>query len=103
MKIDNNGLTPVSSQRTDGIQPASKKNAGQVNRTSISGKDRAEVTDSARLFAKARASLESAQEVENERLDMLKQQIQSGNYEVPVEELAKRLLSLRSVWNEGAE
>jgi flagellar biosynthesis anti-sigma factor FlgM len=58
------------------------------------------VTESARLLAKARAELDSAEEVENERIQMLKQQIASGNYEIPVDELAKRLLAKRSLFGE---
>ena len=95
MKIENSGMTPISPKRTDSIQSSDKKSASSSARVSISGKDRAEVTESARLLAKARTELENADGAENERLEMLKQQVQSGNYEIPVEELAKRLLAKR--------
>jgi flagellar biosynthesis anti-sigma factor FlgM len=100
MKIENNGTSPVPPKRTDGVQPNGKTGPGQPVRSTIAGKDRAEVTESARLLAKARAELDSAEEVENERIQMLKQQIASGNYEIPVDELAKRLLAKRSLFGE---
>jgi flagellar biosynthesis anti-sigma factor FlgM len=91
MKIENTGSTPVNPQRTENVQPANKKPASQEVRPVASGKDRAEVTESARLLAKARAALENSGDVENERVAMLKKQVESGNYEIPVDELAKRL------------
>ncbi len=95
MKIENNGSQPVAPRWTDSVQGASKKDAGQGVRPAASGTDRAEVTENARLLAKARAALENGADVESERVAMLKQQIESGNYQIPVEELAKRLLARR--------
>ncbi len=97
MKIENNGSMPVAPKRTDNVQAASKKDSSQGVRPATSGTDKAEVTESARLLAKARAALENSDDVESERVAMLKRQVESGNYQVPVEELAKRLLARRTL------
>jgi flagellar biosynthesis anti-sigma factor FlgM len=93
MKVENNGLTPLSSQKADGLQPAANHRASQAeNHNSVRGRDQAQVSEHARMLAKARTALENVEDVENKRLEVLQQQIQSGNYEIPVEELARRLL-----------
>jgi len=101
MKIENNGSMPVTPKRIEGVQPASKKTPIQGIHPTATSKDHAEVTDSARLLAKARAALEgvnteNVDDVDSKRVEILKQQIESGNYQIPVEELAKRLLSRRN-------
>ncbi len=101
MKIENTGSMPVTPKRTEGVQSSSKKTPVQGTRPTGEAKDRAEVTESARLLAKARAALDkvnpdNAGDVESERVEILKQQIENGNYQIPVEELAKRLLSRRN-------
>lgn len=101
MKIENNGLNPISPKRTEAAQGIDRKDtrseAGAIN----SGKDRAELSENARLLAKARASLEELSEVERERVERLREQIDSGTYTVPVEDLAKRLVSRLYTNNEG--
>ncbi len=102
MKIDNNGTAPISPKRTEGVNATGKKYPVPGSPTSISGKDRAEVTGSARMLAKARAALENAglessDEVENDRIEMLRQQVQNGNYQIPVEDLARRLIARRVI------
>jgi flagellar biosynthesis anti-sigma factor FlgM len=93
MKIDPNGILPVSPKKTEAVQSVSKNDSVSGSQAVAGSKDRVVVTGNARLLAKARAELESTSTVENERLDMLKQQIQQGTYEIPVDELAKRLLT----------
>lgn len=100
MKIENNGSTPITPKRTDSVQSTTRRDLNQTSRTSqAAGKDRAEVTENARLLAKARTAMDSLDEVESERLELLKQQIANGNYEIPVEELAKRLLAKNNLIN----
>ena len=101
MKIENNGMTPITPKRTEGSQAVDRKdNRGEVNATG-GYKDRAELSDNARLLAKARASLEELSEVERERVERLRDQIDSGTYTIPVEDLAKRLVSRLYTNNEG--
>ena len=100
MKIENNGMTPINPKRTEAAQGVDRKEARESS--AISGnKDRAELSENARLLAKARASLEELSEVERERVERLREQIDSGTYTVPVEDLAKRLVSRLYTNNEG--
>ncbi len=59
----------------------------------LSGKDAAVLSERARLLAKASAALEETPDVREERVRLLQEQVANGNYEVPVEALAKKLLS----------
>jgi flagellar biosynthesis anti-sigma factor FlgM len=104
MKIENNGSTPVSPKKVDNVSSAGKKTPLQRTANAEVGKDRAEVTENARLLAKARASLDSLDGAENERLDMLRREIESGNYQIPVEDLARRLYAKHNlISNSGDE
>lgn len=97
MKIENNGSTPVSPKKIDNVSSAGKKGSLQRTANAAMGKDRAEVTENARLLAKARVSLDSIQDVENERIEMLRREIENGSYQIPVEDLARRLLARRDL------
>ena len=101
MKIENNGMTPITPKRTEASQGVDRKDTkGEVSAAS-GNKDRAELSENARLLAKARASLEELSEVERERVERLREQIESGTYTVPVEDLAKRLVSRLYTNNDG--
>ncbi len=92
MKVENNSVTPLSSQNTDAAQRVDKKvNSSEVSSVS-QGRDRADVSENARLLAKARAALESNAEVENARVEMLRNEIKSGDYSVQVEEIARKMV-----------
>lgn len=95
MKIDSNGLNPIAPKKTEGAQAADKKPATResARTSSIQGKDRAELSESARLLAKARVSFDELNEEESARLETLKKQIEDGTYSVPVEDLARRMLA----------
>lgn len=91
MKIENNGLNPLSSQKTDAAYRAEKKaHSGEVQATG-SKHDRAEVSENARLLAKARVALDGVEEADESRLEALQKQIQEGTYSIPHEEIAARL------------
>lgn len=101
MKIENNGMTPINPKRTEAAQGIDRKDTRSEAGAISGGKDRAELSENARLLAKARASLEELSEVERERVERLREQIDSGTYTVPVEDLAKRLVSRLYTNNEG--
>jgi len=104
MKIENNGSTPVSPKKVDNVSSAGKKSPLQRTANVAMGKDHAEVTENARLLAKARMSLDSLENVENDRIEMLRREIESGSYQIPVEDLARRLLAKRDlISNDGDE
>jgi len=91
MKIENNGITPLSTQRPEAPSRVEKKSGATEVNTVRSGQDKAEMSENARLLAKARAALGNQEEVDSERLSMLKQQIGSGDYTVQVGDLARKL------------
>jgi flagellar biosynthesis anti-sigma factor FlgM len=92
MKIDPNAIQPVSPKKTEAVQPVSKNDSVTGPQAVSRSKDRVEVTESARLLAKARVALENTEPADNKRLEMLKQQIHQGTYQVPVDFLSKYLV-----------
>jgi len=56
-------------------------------------RDRAELSERARLLAKAKAALEETPDVDMERIHDLQKMIQTGAYEIPYDELARLLLA----------
>jgi len=95
MKIENNGIKRLNPSETEAAHPADKTSrsseSGQL--AGLSGKDNATLSDRARALAKAYTALEEIPEVRSEKVDELKEQIQTGNYQVPVEGIVKRLLA----------
>jgi flagellar biosynthesis anti-sigma factor FlgM len=93
MKIEKNNLTPLSTQKPSEAHPLDKSSS-RGETTALSGDhDKAVLSEKARLLAKAKAALNEDSGVNQERVDQLKKQIDDGNYTVPLEELAKRMLS----------
>jgi negative regulator of flagellin synthesis FlgM len=93
MKIDNinsNRITQKQTENTSGVDKALKSD--RENAESITGKDKASLSDDARILAKSRTALEETPDIRTDRVDQLRQQIASGEYQVPVENLATRLL-----------
>ncbi len=100
MKIDYsaaNRLTPNGTEGPNGSEGPSgieKKNlphSGDLQTGPLSGKDRASLSEQARLLARAHTALEETEEQRSDRVSALKEQIATGNYEIPVDELARRL------------
>jgi anti-sigma28 factor (negative regulator of flagellin synthesis) len=56
------------------------------------GKDRASLSESARLLARARAHLEESPATRAGVVQALKERVASGTYQVPLEGLVQRLL-----------
>jgi flagellar biosynthesis anti-sigma factor FlgM len=93
MKIENNNLNPVApQQRPEGVHASGK--GTQVDRSG--SKDRAELSEQARLLAKARVASQETPDVRSDRVQELKQQIASGAYSIPYQDLARRLLPVVS-------
>jgi flagellar biosynthesis anti-sigma factor FlgM len=102
MKIDYSAANRLTPNGTDGpngsdaLNSIEKKNpahGGDLQTGSLSGKDRASLSEQARLLARAHNVLEETDEQRSERVNALKEQIATGNYEIPVDELARRLAS----------
>jgi flagellar biosynthesis anti-sigma factor FlgM len=91
MKIENNNLSPLSSKPTESTKRVEKKELSKSTQTVRSGQDKVEMSEDARLLAKARAALNTVNETDNEKLAALRDRIESGDYTVQVTELARKL------------
>lgn len=90
MKIENNGINPLTPQGADPLQRADRKTVNEAS-SMAQRRDSVSLSADARLLAKARAAADSAPELESERLHQIRQQIESGDYTIQVEEIARKL------------
>jgi len=94
MKIENTNLNPIApQQKPEGVQPAGNKGTQAVSSPS---KDRAELSDQARLLAKARLAAHETSDVRTDKVQELKQRVNDGTYTIPLQELAAKLLPIVS-------
>jgi flagellar biosynthesis anti-sigma factor FlgM len=93
MKIENNGINPLSANRPEAANRIEKKNTLKSANPAVGGQDKAEMSENARLLAKARVALGNVEDTDSERLALLKQQIESGDYTVQVSDLARKLVA----------
>ncbi len=94
MKIENNGISPLTPKPTDPAQRSEKKSPGQGIRSTSMSYDRTELSENARLLARSRAAVDSVVEApESAQVQKLRSQVQDGSYNVQVETIAKRLMA----------
>jgi len=93
MRIENTSLQPLSAKPADTATPIERRDDVGETESARTGQDRVEMSENARLLAKARAALGSAEDVNSERVALLKQQVESGDYTIQVGELARKLLA----------
>jgi flagellar biosynthesis anti-sigma factor FlgM len=91
MKIENTNLSPLSSKPTDPSKRVEKKDNLKETRSVRAGQDTVQMSEDARLLAKARAALGNVDDSDTEKLAALKSKIESGDYTVQVTELARKL------------
>lgn len=92
MKIENAGLSQISSHPTDNTGRVEKK-AGQSDvQTVRGGQDQALMSGNGRLLAKARVALNGVEDTNMDRISTLQRQIANGEYTVQVKELARKLV-----------
>ena len=94
MKVDNvnsNRITQKQAENTTGVDKSQKSE--RENMESIAGKDKASLSDDARILAKSRTALEETPDIRADRVEQLRQQITAGEYQIPVQDLATRLLA----------
>lgn len=91
MKIENSNILPLSAKPAEAANLVDKKDDLNEVNSVRSGQDSVEMSDNARLLAKARAALGNVEETNSEHLLQLKNQIVSGDYTVQVSQLAIKL------------
>ncbi|KAA3648389.1 MAG: flagellar biosynthesis anti-sigma factor FlgM [Chloroflexi bacterium] len=95
-KIENTNASQIMrSQANKARQAEQRKDTVGSQRGERSARsDQTALSPRARLLSTARKALESASDVRREKIEAIQQEILDGNYQVDVEELAKRLSSL---------
>jgi len=91
MKIENTSMSPLSSKPTESAKRVEKKETVKDAPAIRTGHDKIEMSEDARLLAKARAALGNVDDADNEKLVALRGKIESGDYTVQVTELARKL------------
>jgi flagellar biosynthesis anti-sigma factor FlgM len=93
MKIETTGLQPLSAKPTETALPIERREETNGTEAIHAGKDKVEMSKNARLLAKARAALDNTETADAERVALLKQQVESGDYTVQVGDLARKLMA----------
>lgn len=94
MKIENNGISSLSSShQADSARRVDHKEGSREAELNRLQADRAELSERARVLARARAAAESHETARQERVEEIRRQVESGDYTVQVEEIARRLLA----------
>jgi anti-sigma28 factor (negative regulator of flagellin synthesis) len=92
--IENNPISSslLTSKSADDVQMTEKKTNAVEKQSLEKTSDKAEVSEGARLLAKATAALNEQTDIQNEEVQQITQQVQDGIYEVPVNKLASVLI-----------
>jgi flagellar biosynthesis anti-sigma factor FlgM len=95
MKIENSGITGLTpNNKADAAQRVSKRSANPVSAPATQGTDKAELSEKARMLAKARAVKDtSLDEPESEKVAQIRAQVENGTYEIQYDAIAKKLMS----------
>ena len=93
MKIEPTGLQPLSAKSTENANPIERREELNEVDSARGGQDKVEMSENARLLAKARTTLSDTESADAERIALLKQQVESGDYTIQVGELARKLLA----------
>ncbi len=99
MKVEHSQNNRIVQKQAENAAAVERQQRLQENDRSdrLSSKDQASLSERARLLSKARLNLQEVADVRTERVSALREQIQAGTYQVPVEKLASIFLKgLRS-------
>ena len=91
MKIEQQPLNPLQTNRAEAAQQTDKQRA--VERQNVEPqRDRAELSDKAKLLAKARVEMDKTSVSDSKKVEDLKEKVQQGTYEIPYDQLAQKML-----------
>ncbi len=93
MKIENNGISPLSSKPTEPSSRIDKKDDHKDVTAARVSQDTVLMSENGRLLAKARVALGNVEETNTDRLVTLKAQIANGDYMVKINDLARKLVA----------
>jgi flagellar biosynthesis anti-sigma factor FlgM len=95
MKIESNGLNRIYNPEPEGayhLDKAFHAEDAAGGAGSLKGKDRATVSRDALVLSKAAKKMSEVPEVRKDLVERFQQEIESGVYQVPIEQLAKQLM-----------
>lgn len=90
--IENNSISSLSTQAADQLQPTEKKVSPAAASSTESKHDKIELSEEAKLLAKASSALDNSSETHSQKVDEVTKQVQDGIYQVPVNKLADAIL-----------
>ncbi len=96
MKVDPthaNRITPKQTGNTDPVEKSLRTGETDARADALTGKDRASLSERARLLAKMHTQLDETPEVREYLVNELRSQVNSGQYQIPIEKLAHVLVS----------
>ena len=93
MKIENAGISSLTSKPTDPSTRVDKKDDRKDVQTASAGQDKVVMSGNARLLSKARVALGNVEETNTDRISSLKAQIANGDYTVKISDLARKLVA----------
>ena len=95
MKVENAQTNRLVQKQAEEAAPLerNKRPIDNEKAETLGGKDQASFSERARLLAKVKTSFDETPDVRTERVNSLKEQITTGSYKIPMDELAKRLAS----------
>jgi len=95
VKVEKSGSSSIQRTATEnalGIEKIHTDHPTPHPATQVDSNDQAALSEKARVLNKARTAMDSIPEVRTEKVSALRNQVNSGSYHVPLEDLARRLL-----------
>lgn len=90
MKVEQSHNNRIVQKQTENAAAIERNQKALDNERAdrMANKDQASLSENARILAKARVNFDEIPDINTDRVNQLKEQINSGNYQVPVEQLA---------------
>jgi negative regulator of flagellin synthesis FlgM len=90
MKVQNNPINPLVPQKPENAHQVSKSNRAEET-AGGAATDRAELSERAKMLSKASQTFHETPDVRTDRVNEIKIQVDTGTYQIPLSELARRL------------
>lgn len=96
MKVENtqtNRLVQTQAENAAAVEKTQRMQEQEARSEALSGKDQASFSERAKLLARARTAMEETPDTRTDLVNEIKSKVDNGNYEVPVQDLVKRLVT----------
>lgn len=92
-----NGFTQgaiITGKQSEPVQTVRAENQQQASATNAAAKEPIEISSQAQLLSRLEAQIKDLPEVDQSRVDALREQISQGTYEINDSSLAQRIIDL---------